>query len=88
MANGHGGARPGGGRPSAMAETRKKSLFDKNITEEDWAAIIGKAVDLAKKGDSHARAWLTDHGLGKAKEIKEIETNSKIIEIGYDEIED
>ena len=86
MAKGtHGGSRPNSGRPSAIQETRKKELFHKHVTDEDWRDIFKAAVDLAKGGDSLARDWLTNHGLGKAKEIKEIAVTDQVIKIGYSE---
>ena len=80
----NGGARPGAGRPSAVAEARKMKLFDDVISDDDWKEIIGKARDQAKAGDKDARNFCVDHRLGKAKEKKEIETTGQIIKIGVD----
>ena len=35
------------------------------MTLKEWRAIVVKAIDQAKRGDSKARQWLSDYLAGK-----------------------
>ena len=39
-----------------------------SVTYEDWAAIVKKAAEQARRGDAKAREWLSDHLVGKPDE--------------------
>lgn len=67
-----------GGRPPRAAEDDFISLIDSAVTSNDWREIIGRAVVQAKRGDSTARAWLTDRRYGKAKERSEVEATGDL----------
>lgn len=61
---GPGGSRPGSGRKLGTVSSLGLRLFGV-VSEEDLAAIIGKAVEQAKEGDIQARAWLFDRIFGR-----------------------
>lgn len=52
------------GRPSKPREQRFYEITLSAVTTEDWKAIIGKAVEQAKRGDYQARKFLAEHLLG------------------------
>lgn len=51
------------GRPIDQFKYQKK--IDTATSLKDWRAIIDKAIDQAKRGDSKARAWLSEYLAGK-----------------------
>ena len=61
---GPGGSRPGSGRKPGVVSALGLRLFG-GVSEDDLAAIIGKAVEQAKEGDLQARAWLFDRIFGR-----------------------
>ena len=61
---GPGGARAGAGRKRKEVAVSAQVLLG-GITEEDMAAILGKAVEQAKAGDATARSWLFDRIYGR-----------------------
>lgn len=52
-----------GGRPINRGKYLQK--LDDTLGEEAWVAIVARAIELAKRGDSRARQWLSDYILGK-----------------------
>lgn len=56
------GGKGGPGRPSVNAEVTlalsKIGIVIDTVSNEDWKAIVTKAVEQAKNGDSTARTWL------------------------------
>jgi hypothetical protein len=57
---------PGGpGRPKRPVEEKYLKKLSTAVTLNDWKAIVQKAVEQAKDGDDKARAWLSDHLIGK-----------------------
>ena len=58
---GHSG---GPGRPKRKVEEEYLDALRLAVSPDDWNAIIGKAVDQAKRGDSTARKWLADYLIG------------------------
>ena len=59
---GHNG---GPGRPKKDREQRYYEIAMNACTYKDWKIIWHVAVEQAKKGDRHAREWLTDYLIGK-----------------------
>ena len=56
---------PGGpGRPPAEKERRYLRTLTAACTAKDWQEICQQAVEDAKKGDRHARDWLSKHLVG------------------------
>ena len=54
----------GPGRPKRRTEQEYLDATIARVTIKDWREIVDKAVWQAKKGDSKARAWLSDYLLG------------------------
>jgi len=61
FAKGHSG-NPGG-RPVNQSKYLKK--IDTSMRLKDWAEIIKKAIEQAKRGDHKAREWLSNYLVGK-----------------------
>ncbi len=60
---------PGGpGRPPRMTEEDYLRTLAENISLDDWAAIIRKAVDDAKSGEAKSREWLSRYLIGSPTE--------------------
>lgn len=60
------------GRAPREREERYYSILMSTVSFDDWASIIKKARDQAKKGDSAARKWLSDYLIGPPIERKEL----------------
>lgn len=60
------------GRPKKSREERYLEILISTVTEQDWQAIIMRAVADAKRGDATARKWLADYIIGPPVERKEI----------------
>lgn len=60
------GSGGGPGRPKRRTEQEYLDATISRVTLKDWREIVDKAVWQAKKGDSRARAWLSDYLLGPA----------------------
>ena len=57
---------PGGpGRPRLKTETAYLKAMVDAVSEDDWQAIVRRAVCDAKDGDHQARTWLANYLLGK-----------------------
>jgi hypothetical protein len=67
---------PGGGRRRVVDEERYLSVLRRTVTESDWAAIVKKAIDQAKRGDSTARAFLASYLIGKPTEYVNVDATS------------
>ena len=52
------------GRPKRRTEQEYLDATIARVTIKDWREIVDKAVSQAKRGDSRARAWLSDYVLG------------------------
>lgn len=78
MANGHGGRRPGAGRPPSEArsyQARMRAIFEERVRPEDWQKIVDVAMAQAKSGDKAAREWLAAWIVGKVPdEVKQTGT--------------
>ena len=60
------------GRPKRSREERYLKMLTTSVSDDDWQAIITRAVSDAKRGDATARKWLTDYLIGPPVERKEI----------------
>lgn len=54
----------GHGRPARRIEASYLVSMTKAVSEDDWQAIVQKAVEQAKDGDYKARDWLGHYLLG------------------------
>lgn len=52
------------GRPSKPREQKFYEITLSAVTYDDWKAIVGKAVEQAKRGDYQARKFLAEHLIG------------------------
>lgn len=52
------------GRPKRRTEEEYLDATISRVALKDWREIVDKAVQQAKRGDSRARAWLSDYVLG------------------------
>lgn len=62
------GSNGGPGRPKRRTEDQYLDAMIGRVTLKDWREIVDKAVFQAKRGDSKARAWLSDYVLGPAQQ--------------------
>ena len=53
-----------GGQKKGNKSARYWAITQNTCTLKDWRAIITKAIEQAKGGDKHARAWLADRLIG------------------------
>ena len=60
------------GRSQKSREERYLDILVSTVTEQDWQAIIQRAIGDAKKGDNTARKWLADYLIGPPVERKEV----------------
>lgn len=60
--HGNGG---GPGRPKRVTEATYLRALAEAVTQDDWRAIVARAVADAKDGDHQARTWLANYLLGK-----------------------
>jgi len=52
------------GRKPRAREEKYYEITMSACTFADWAKIVGKAVEQAKRGDATARKWLSDYLVG------------------------
>lgn len=60
------------GRPPKEREQRFYEITLDAVTFDDWKAIVKKAVEQAKKGDSTARKFLADYLIGPPVQRNEL----------------
>lgn len=60
------------GRPKKEREQQYHEIMVSVVTPAEWRAIVVKAVEQAKRGDSVARKWLADYLIGPPVERKEV----------------
>lgn len=56
-----------GGGPGRPKKERKERYYEITMTActfEDWQAIVTRAIQDAKRGDTAARKWLADYLVG------------------------
>ena len=85
FATGNGG---GPGRPKKEREVEYYRIMQTLCTSSDWATIVAKAVEQAKRGDAVARKFLADYLIGPPVERKEISGDNGgpiILKVVYDE---
>lgn len=51
----------GPGRPPKEREEKYYSIAMNTVTYSDWAKIIAKAAEQARRGDAQARKWLSEY---------------------------
>lgn len=74
------------GRSTKTKEERYLDILISTVTEQDWQAIVRRAVSDAIKGDSTARKWLADYLIGPPVERKEVtgaDSGPLIFEVVY-----
>lgn len=91
--NGKKGGRPPGSIAPSTLKARLQREYLTQQFEEELESIVRKAVEDAKRGDSTARAWLSDQAWGRATNRTEItgaagkdlfEPSGKIKEIAHE----
>ena len=60
------------GRKPREVEEEYRLILVANVSQEDWAAIVRRAVSDAKKGDTSARKFIADYLIGPPVERKEL----------------
>jgi hypothetical protein len=60
------------GRAPRVREERYYEILRQSVSEDDWKAIIVKAISQAKHGDQQARKWIADYLIGPPIERKEV----------------
>ena len=77
------------GRPKRRTEEEYLDATISRVTLKDWREIVDKAVSQAKRGDSKARAWLSDYVLGPPpQQIKHTGADGGDIVIQWTDAED
>jgi hypothetical protein len=69
------------GRSPKQREERFYDITMSAVTYDEWKAIVMKAVDQAKRGDSTARKWLADYLIGTPIQNVKQEITDTIITI-------
>jgi hypothetical protein len=72
-----------GGRPKGFAalEAERQRIFIAEKLEKQFSPIVSKAIELAKKGDRHAREWLTTQAYGKVPEHLTVSGSLSLLEL-------
>jgi hypothetical protein len=78
MANGHGGFRPGGGRPRKVDEARVRDLAVKAIIDKYGSEDAGFQA-LLDSGESALVKWVYEHGYGKPTERVDITSDQPLL---------
>ena len=65
------------GRPKKAREERYYEIAMSTVTYDDWKAIIKKAAQQAKKGDSMARKFLADYLVGPPQQRLDLTSGGK-----------
>ena len=74
----------GPGRTSKTREVRFLEITLATVTYQDWADIVEKAKDQAKRGNPVARKWLGDYLLGPPVQRTELTgADGNVLEIRY-----
>jgi len=68
------GHKSNGGRPSRPKEEKYYTILMTSCTAEDWKAIVGKAIEQARRGDATARKWLADYLVGEPEKNLIVDT--------------
>lgn len=72
MANGHGGRRPGAGRPPKR-ERNQQPVLEAEAKITGWLPdLVDRMFALAEAGDYRATAYLIDRILGKPRQAVEV----------------
>lgn len=62
----------GAGRKKKSVEQAYLNAFKSAVSKDDWVAIITKAVEQAKRGDSEARRFIASYLIGMPIQRNEI----------------
>lgn len=71
----------GPGGPGRLPRARELEYLDVTVSAvslDDWKAIIHKAVDQARRGDSVARKFLADYVMGTPEQRAKIEMQGQV----------
>jgi len=74
MANGHGGARPGGGRPSKTDEEKVRNQSVQAI-EARYGSVQDGLLALLDSGEPSLIKFVYEHAIGKPKEKVELSSD-------------
>src|SRR5215213_7655665 len=55
----------GPGRPANPYKRRYADALAGQLSDEQWRGIVNRAINDATNGDHRARAWLSDHVMGR-----------------------
>lgn len=70
------------GNPTGRLPRAKEDKYLQTLGREmkitDWRDIVRRAVTDAKRGDSKARQWLSDYGIGKPSQRIDIGNDNKL----------
>ena len=70
---------PGGpGRLSVQGEREYFTALQDNVSLEDWAAIVKKAVTQAKAGNRWARDFLSKYILGNPEQLINVQSDRQV----------
>ena len=69
------------GRLPKKREERFLEITLATVTFKDWAEIVEKAVEKAKRGDPIARKWLSDYIIGPPTQKAEITSTMEITQV-------
>ena len=64
------------GRPAHQTKYLKSLV--RLVKQDDWQAIIIKAIEQAKRGDKSARDFLADYCLGKPQQQVDLNTDAVV----------
>ncbi len=71
------GYKGGPGRPPKKKEERFMEVSIAAVSLKDWRAIIKKAVEQAKRGDTQARKFLADYLIGPPQQKIDVTSKGK-----------
>lgn len=81
---GHGNT--GAGRKKREVEESYLKIFRNAVTEDDWKAIIYKAIEQAKRGDNVARKFIADYLIGVPVQKVDAKFTGNVL-INWDEVD-
>ena len=64
------------GRPKRSTEQEYLDVMLSTCTPDHWRDITAKAIEQAKRGEWHARKWLSDYILGPAIQRLELDVGT------------
>jgi len=67
------------GRPKRAREEKYYEILINSVTFQDWAQIVRKAADQARRGDGMARKWLADYLVGQPEQDHNLDATLEIL---------